>query len=317
MPLAGKAGFNLRVGWALMLVLGLLLSRGGPVYAGTLVRVSTTVGDFTIDLLDDTAPITVQNFLNYVARGDYNQTYIHRSEDNFVVQGGGYKFVPFVGPVDVPHDPPIPNEFGASNVRGTVAMAKFFGNPDSATSEWFVNVADNSAELDVNNGGFTVFGVVLGNGMNAIDAIDSLFTINLGAKASSAPIVTSAYESPLDFVYVNMEVVDRFSEATNVYEAARQLLITSVNVDNGAEYYSVNFRVYDDGTDTIAEINPDSVVKLLGPPGGVASFSTTTNKLQIPLLEINDGGNISSLNNLVFGRIDSTSLRFRLESIDE
>ena len=58
-----------------------------PAVAGTIVRVSTSIGDFSIDLLDDTAPITVQNFLNYVNRNDYNGTYIHRAIDDFVVQG--------------------------------------------------------------------------------------------------------------------------------------------------------------------------------------------------------------------------------------
>ena len=155
--------------------------------AGTIVRVSTSVGDYSIELLDETAPLTVANFLGYVARNDFNGTYLHRVVDNFVVQGGAYRFKLFEGPIDIPTGETVVNEFGASNLRGTVAMAKVDGNPDSATNQWFVNLADNSGNLDANNGGFTVFGTVLGDGMAVLDAIDALPFVSLGAKAPNAP----------------------------------------------------------------------------------------------------------------------------------
>ena len=173
--------------------------------AGTIVRVSTTIGDFSIELLDDIAPITVQNFLNYVNRNDYNGTYFHRVVDNFVAQGGAYRFQEFVGPIDVATDPPIVNEFSVSNTRGTVAMAKLEGDPNSATNQWYVNIADNT-NLDTLNGGFTVFGNVLGDGMDLVDEIDNLPFINLGVKASEAPWVSMAYSSPLDFLYMNVGI---------------------------------------------------------------------------------------------------------------
>lgn len=133
----------------------LLVSVGSVVSAGTLVRVGTSIGHYHMELLDDTAPITVANFLGYVERGDYNQTYIHRiAEDPFTgdsvaVQGGAYRFQPFVGPITVPTQDPIPNEFiGTSNVRGTVSMAKRAGDLDSGTNQWFVNLVDNSDVWD-------------------------------------------------------------------------------------------------------------------------------------------------------------------------
>ena len=153
----------------------------------TIVRMEITYGTnqgtIDIELYDDQAPITVANFLAYAGRGDYNNNgFIHRSVPGFIVQGGGYIYgeapPPFgVFVIRIPIlDPPIQNEFSASrsNIRGTIAMAKLSGDPNSATSEWFFNLADNSANLDNQNGGFTVFGRVLGNGMTVVDAIASL-----------------------------------------------------------------------------------------------------------------------------------------------
>ena len=80
----------------------------------------------------------------------------------------------------ITQDAPVPNEFSPlrSNVRGTIAMAKLGGDPDSATSEWFFNLVDNSSNLDNQNGGFTVFGRVIGNGMEVVDTMAALPRIN-------------------------------------------------------------------------------------------------------------------------------------------
>ena len=153
---------------ALMLA-GLLAS---VVTAEPRVLLETSLGDIEIDLHPDVAPGHVQNFLNYVSDGDYNNSFIHRSVSGFIIQGGGFSFNESLFNY-VPTDPPIENEFGLSNVRGTVAMAKLGTDPDSATSQWFINLADNSANLDQQNGGFTVFATVV-EGMDVVDAIASL-----------------------------------------------------------------------------------------------------------------------------------------------
>ena len=118
------------------------------------------------------------NYLSYLRAGAYNNTFFHRSMRNFVVQGGGYTWTDGAAgqPVKVPAAAPVVNEFSAtrSNLRGTVAMAKLDGDPNSATSEWFVNLADNAANLDNQNGGFTVFGRVTAAGMAVMDAIAAL-----------------------------------------------------------------------------------------------------------------------------------------------
>jgi len=141
---------------------------------GEIARVSTNMGEFDLQLFAESAPQTVENFLGYVRRGDYNNSFIHRSVPGFVIQGGGFRLNK--NAVDaVPAGPAVVNEPGPSNVRGTVAMAKVGGNPDSATNQWFVNLSNsNAANLDNQNGGFTVFGEVLGNGMAVADAIAAL-----------------------------------------------------------------------------------------------------------------------------------------------
>ena len=286
-----------------------------PSLAGTIVRVSTSIGDFSMELLDDTAPITVQNFLNYVNRNDYNGTYIHRAVDDFVVQGGAYRFAPFQGPITVPTDPPIVNEFNVSNTRGTVAMAKFSGAEDSATNQWFVNLADNLA-LDSTDGGFTVFAQVLGEGMQVLDAINQLPTVSLGDAASDAPFITSSYSSPLDFVYLNVEVTDRFSAAAHVIESSSGLLITAVDINGGSDFVSMNFNLVPSEPEVTIEANLESIIPIRDSFTGIATFSTTDNRLRIPSLEVNLAGTVAVVTNVVFVLSDAVLGRFTLESFD-
>lgn len=290
-----------------------LLAMASGSQAGTIVRVSTTVGDFSIDLLDNDAPRTVENFLNYVNRNAYNGNYIHRAVDNFVVQTGGYRFQPFVGPVDVPTDPPVANEFGASNLRGTVAMAKLEGQPDSATSQWFVNLNDN-VSLDSNSGGFTVFGRVLGEGMQILEEIDDLRTVSLGFKAPSAPHASGVYTDPSDFVYTNVEITRRFSAAPHLLELATGLLITSVDIDEGDDFISLNMNVVEGVEPLTLEVNAESIIPRREFEG-MATYSTSDNRLRIPTLEVNLGpGQVILVNDVVFARSLSDPPRLVLES---
>ena len=280
------------------------------------IRDSTSIGDFSIELFDDSAPITVRNFLNYVERNDYNGTYFHRVIDDFVAQGGAYRFQPYVGPIDVLTDPPIVNEFNVSNSRGTVAMAKLDGNPDSATNQWFVNLADN-VNLDTLNGGFTVLGVVLGDGMTIVDAIDNQPTVNLGYKAESAPYVKSAYTDPTDFVYMNVEIVTRYSGAPHVFESNSGLLITSVDIDNGSDLLSMNFSVVQSEEDLVIQVNADSVMRRRGPVEGVASFNSANGEFRIPLLEVNSGNGVTVARNVIFTLTKTSPVQFTLKSFEQ
>jgi len=143
----------------------------------TNVRFETTVGNIDIELYDDEAPGTVANFLNYVNRGDYDGTVIHRTDPGFVVQGGGFRFLGNSTFEAVLTDAPITNEAQISNTVGTIAMARNT-NPNSATNQWFFNLANNSF-LDAinNNAGYAVFGKIT-RGAETIDIIESLLRIN-------------------------------------------------------------------------------------------------------------------------------------------
>lgn len=131
------------------------------------VCVDTNAGEFCMELFPDIAPSTVNNFLNYITSGRYDDTIIHRAVPSFVIQGGGYYSNPLGTPVT--KDAAVVNEFGRSNLRGTVAMARLGGQVNSATSEWFVNVVNNTG-LDTVDQGFTVFGEII-TGMSVVDSI--------------------------------------------------------------------------------------------------------------------------------------------------
>jgi peptidyl-prolyl cis-trans isomerase A (cyclophilin A)/peptidyl-prolyl cis-trans isomerase B (cyclophilin B) len=153
---------------SVLAVSGLLLC--GAALADPQVSLKTSLGEIVVDLNQDAAPKTVDNFLKYVKSGYYKGTVFHRVIDGFMIQGGGLteKLLPKRA------NKPIPNESknGLSNQPYTVAMARE-DSPDSATSQFFINVGDNSG-LDypgpTGNGGYTVFGKVI-KGQEVVDKI--------------------------------------------------------------------------------------------------------------------------------------------------
>jgi peptidyl-prolyl cis-trans isomerase A (cyclophilin A) len=287
------------------------------VFAGTIVRINTSLGDYSIELLDDIAPASVQNFLDYVNRGAYDSTYLHRVIPGFVVQGGGFTFQPFVGPIAVVADPAVVNEFNVSNTRGTVAMAKLDGDPDSATTQWFVNLVDNSGTLDSSNGGFTVFGNVLGDGMQVLDAIAALPSVNLGTNTPDAPFITPTYQGPSSFVYTNAEVVERFSGAPHVYEVGSGKLFSAVSVDNGAILLGLDFSTVSTVNEMIIAVDAKSIINKKDSFDGIASYTTSDGRLRIPSLEVFDGSSTLILSNVVFVLSGPASSQFVLESFDQ
>ena len=135
------------------------------------VRLATSAGDIVIELDAAKAPGTVANFMSYVRAGHYDGTVFHRVIDGFMIQGGGMDARLREKPTKAPIKLEAGN--GLSNVRGTLAMART-NNPDSATAQFFINVADN-LRLDSFGGGYAVFGRVI-EGMDVVDRIRAVPT---------------------------------------------------------------------------------------------------------------------------------------------
>jgi peptidyl-prolyl cis-trans isomerase B (cyclophilin B) len=144
------------------------------------VQLNTSMGNITLTLNDELAPISTENFLNYVRSGHYDGTIFHRVIANFMVQGGGMT----AGMKEKPTKTTIENEAdnGLQNSRGSVAMART-SDPHSASSQFFINVVDNTFlnfSAPTSQGwGYAVFGEV-SEGMDVVDAIRQVKTSSSG-----------------------------------------------------------------------------------------------------------------------------------------
>ncbi|MEX0962706.1 MAG: peptidylprolyl isomerase [Pseudohongiellaceae bacterium] len=279
----------------------------------TTVRVITSLGDFSIELLDDDAPGTVANFLNYVNSGRYNGTVIHRSivsPTPFIVQGGWLTFDSGAGTLNpISIDSAIQNEFKVPNTRGTVAMAKLSGDPNSATSQWFVNLADNRANLDAQNGGFTVFGRVIGDGMTVVDAIANQPTFTL-AGIQDFPLINYNSGTVVSSNFVNIAAL---VEPANYFdEASAQLRVT---VDAGAAgLASLAFSISATSPNVVMQLDLGSVAALTQSVDKIATFDAATGRLILPELSVS--GSVL-FRNLSFILSNSEQLLFTLESFEE
>jgi len=242
---------HLRLTVALFATLGALsLSRGE-----TLVQFRTSVGDMDVILYDEDKPVTASNFVRYVEEGAYEDSIFHRAtaSPGLVVIQGGYHWVSnrtsqtnFVV-YNIPTRPPITNEFTVgtfhSNVFGTIAMAKS-RDPDSARSQFFFNLGDNSTALDSpsNSGGFTVFGHVVqgSNVLNRLNAAHTNSAIQIADLRpygpSELPVLKTALP-PLEadeMIYVDISLLEVRIESAG---GAQQISWNSVsNRTNIVEY---------------------------------------------------------------------------------
>jgi peptidyl-prolyl cis-trans isomerase A (cyclophilin A) len=143
------------------------------------VQVDTNMGSFVLELNPKAAPKTVQNFLSYVKSGFYKDTLFHRVIPNFMIQGGGFKSG--MEEKDTRAAIALESRNGLSNVRGSIAMART-NNPNSATSQFFINLKDNhflDASQAADGYGYAVFGKVI-SGMSTVDAIARVKTHSVG-----------------------------------------------------------------------------------------------------------------------------------------
>ena len=182
------------------LILILVLAPLSAAQANTIVdfdigAYNVEIGTVRVELYDSNAPQTCANCLKYVDAGVYQNTILQRDVSNFVLQGGGFGWIGNGSFQPLPSYGPIPNEAGISNTAGTLAMAKLSGDPNSASNEWFFNLADNSSNLDSQNGGFTVFGKVIDSNVDLglLKEIDSYVNQNWASVGLTNPMDVSSY----------------------------------------------------------------------------------------------------------------------------
>lgn len=229
---------SLACGWAMLL--------GASAASATTVQFQTVMGDFEVNLYDEATPETVANFLAYIEDEAYNDSFFHRSVPDFIIQGGGLVYDLEDEEVNrVAKKDEVDNEPVYSSRRGTIAMAKVDGDPNSATSQWFFNLKDNHANLDVQNGGFTVFGEVVGDGMEVIDAIAELprYSYRFGDSALRDVPLRNYTEDDIDdevlvsedhFVIVtSIQVLDADPDTAADLDPVPNTLIDQVDDDEG------------------------------------------------------------------------------------
>ncbi len=149
------------------------------------VIIETSMGNITIELEADKAPKTVANFLKYVDKQYYDGTVFHRVIPTFMIQGGGMTADLKEKKSDKPvvNESPVFNKKGMSNLRGTIAMART-GDPNSATSQFFINLFDANKKLDdYAQAGYTAFGQVI----DGMDVVDKIAKVETGEKMLTSP----------------------------------------------------------------------------------------------------------------------------------
>ena len=233
-----------------------------PGVTGQLVQFDTTLGRFNVELRADAAPKHVANFLAYVAARSYAGTFFHRSaaldgSAVSIVQGGGY-LLNATGAAAVAKQAPVPLEYNLPNARGTLAAART-SDLNSATSEWYFNVRDNSTILGPSNGGgYTVFGRVIGNGMAVVDAIAALPRVNANSPFNELPVrnFTSG-----DIGAANLVIVNSVSSAA-VYPG-------------DAPVAALSFTAVSSGPEVVSAAVNGSILTLTPVGGGVATVNVT------------------------------------------
>jgi uncharacterized protein (TIGR03437 family) len=230
---------------------------------GQNMRFHTNLGDIDVTLRPDVAPQNVGNFLNYVSQGTFTGTIIHRSVPGFVIQGGGYQ-LSGASPQLAPVNSPVTGEFKISNTRGTIATALSANpstgttDPNSGTDQWFFNLADNSATLDVStNGPFTVFGQVSGcYGLAVMDRIAALPTLNGNPNDPNSPFST----------------IPLINYSKGTVKASNFVQVTSiVNTPSGTTPVALNAASYN-----CSGITPATLLTIFGANMGPAQLTGLT-----------------------------------------
>ncbi len=236
------------------------------------MRLDTSGGAININLFDAQAPQTVANFFDYINSGAYNNSIFHRLATGFVLQGGGFTFDNTSPPTltPIPTHPNVPNEFGTSNTGpttstpsalSTVAMAKLGSDQNSATDQFFFNLANNSSNLDNQNGGFTVFGQLAGSADQAVVNTLAATTVNTSEASPFDSIPLNNYSGtnfPSDttaanYILINDVVTVKRDEflTYSIVSNTNSGLVTPTLTTNANEFLNLNYTPGQSGSATI------------------------------------------------------------------
>ena len=298
--------FNVAVGCIFLMNVG---------HCNPIVQIKSSGGDFDIELFDDLAPLSVKNFLNYIESGQYNGTVIHRSVPSFVIQGGWLSYQSENNTLtSIEVGDAIPNEFRLSNTRGTVSMAKVPGDPNSATSQWFINLGDNSKILDAQNGGFTVFGRVVGKGMEVVDEIARLERYTVGG-IENFPLI-NYNQGPIskgNLLTILSMVVQPTENVSNYFDLeSSELRITLDGGDFGMATLALGVDVSESPPAFKLVLN--SIQWLNSPVVDMAIFNISDSSIFISELFV---GGVKAYKNLKLNLVDSQQFSFVLDSYDK
>ena len=308
----------------LALLIPLLLLMARPALAQKYVCMQSTVGEWCMQLQASVAPNTVTNFLRYVNNNLYTDSLVHRSVPSFVIQAGGFNWSASNVITTTPTYGTINNEYSLPNVRGSVAMAKLGNDPNSASSQWFINLVDNTSTLGTgNNGGFTVFAQVV-YGMEIVDRIASLRIIDLSTAVGSGAFNTVPTTSVGSSVsYVDMVTVKRaytsdvlpYHCTPNVtVEALAELCSSSVTFPvqllPSGQIYQATLELVATKPNLVLRVKAGSLVTLAATPAIMAKFDSSKGLLTVPSVRVGS----SIVTDVQLTLTDSAKLEFTVNS---
>jgi len=281
--------------------------------ANSIVCMNSSLGDYCLELFDAIAPVTVSNFLSYVNEEQYNKIIFHRNVSGFILQTGGFTITNDLTLQEIPNKGSIINEFNLSNTRGTIAMAKIGGDPDSASNQWFINLADNTANLDNQNGGFTVFGRVIGDGMQVIDSISNLTTFNFGSVLAQTPTINFTGEEAVNqdnFIFI--ENAQTLIEDNNTASFQSNYLIAVIDAGDLGVFNS-KLKLTQTNSQLLFTLDLSILSQASENTVSQGTYNPSTGILTLPSVKLSKD---NILNNVVLQLTDSINFTFTLQSID-
>lgn len=289
---------------------------------GSIVEVRTSQGVFYIELNERAAPTSSENFLQYVTKGRYDDTFVYGTADGSFIRGGGYTFAKCPDGVQrVTEEPPIAFEqTGLLNKRGTISMVPSSRSLNTATSDWIINLDDNFT-FDDGHSGYAPFGEIVGDGLEVVQAI---------AVANQAETSNPLDSQGADFFgyHVNCQLPEQSNHITiamtlvnndadlpsgSYFSAENELQINILLP--GDTYIRMPFHVamLENGEITITA-RSEASTDLDTPLPNMASYDAATGVLSLPSLEI-DG--VILFEDVQFLETENNSSTFRLVSFEE